>query len=245
MSDLLLQQLQLKPEGIPHHVGFILDGNRRWAKANNLSLIEGYKIGAQKTDDILRWALESGIKVLSIWVWSTENFRRATMQVSFMMKLFKSRLKEALNESVLKKYDVRVSFLGDLEKMPQEIQKMAVKLENQTKEASSLQLNICMGYGGRQEITNACKLIARDVLQGRVKPDQVDEGLVQEYMYYNGVAPDLIIRTGGEQRSSGFLMWHAAYSEYYFAKKLLPDFSREDFFQALLSYQERSRRYGS
>lgn len=244
MSSVLLSELRNQSEKLPEHIGFILDGNRRWAKANGQTLIGGYQRGAQKAEDILRWTLESGVKILSIWVWSTENFRRAKSQVSFMMRLLKDRIKGAMNEKALKENDVQVKFLGDLETMPLAIQELARELERDTANAQALQLNICMGYGGRQEIVKACQQLANEVQNGELPLSDITEERLQRAMYYDGVPPDLIIRTGGEQRTSGFLMWHAAYSEYFFSEKFLPDFEKEDFYQAIVSFQERQRRFG-
>ncbi|OIP96479.1 di-trans,poly-cis-decaprenylcistransferase [Candidatus Wirthbacteria bacterium CG2_30_54_11] len=240
-----LEQIRSRPDRIPAHVGVIMDGNRRWAREHHLPLKEGYVKGAEKSEELFTWALDAGVRELSIWVWSTENFNRDQGQVRFMMNLFSRYIKKALKDQTFRDKMARVRFIGRVDLMPNDIQKLAHELEEETAHFDRLTINVCMAYGGRDEIVQAAREIAREVKKGTLSPDAIDEKLFFRYLAYQGVEPDLIIRTSGEERTSGFLLWHTAYSEWYFEPKYMPALTVDDFYTAILDYQGRERRFGA
>ncbi|HNT30499.1 MAG TPA: polyprenyl diphosphate synthase [bacterium] len=240
----LLKKVLADPERLPRHVGVVLDGNRRWAKANGLSIRKGYEVGAKKCEELLHWAHEAGIRIISIWVWSTENFKRSQSQVNFMMKLFKTYMRKALKDHFVPQEQTRIKFIGRLDMMNSDLQLLARDLEEETKDNRGLQINVCMAYGGRNELVDAARHLAEKVKRGELRVKNIDEKALTAATYYDGPDIDLVIRTSGEQRTSGFMLWHTAYSEWYFEKKHFPDLEKKDFLQAIYEYQQRDRRFG-
>ncbi|OGY90073.1 MAG: di-trans,poly-cis-decaprenylcistransferase [Candidatus Komeilibacteria bacterium RIFCSPLOWO2_01_FULL_45_10] len=220
-----------------NHLGIIMDGNRRWAKSRGLPTLFGHKKGYEKVLKAGDWCLERGIKVLTVWAFSTENWKRAKKEVDYLMAL----LKRGLEKDVLTmhKKGIKVQTIGRLNQLPADLQKACQKAMTLTKNNAQAVLNIALNYGGQAEITDA----VNQIIKKKIK--NVTPKIFQEFLYDPKMsAPDLIIRTSGEQRTSGFLLWEAPYSELYFTQTCWPDFSEKDLDAALLDYQKRQRRFG-
>jgi len=229
----------MSSEKLPQHLGFIMDGNRRWAKENGLSSLEGHRKGYETFKKVSQWCLDKGVKVLTFWAFSTENWDRPKKEVQYLLKLLKFALKKEFD--TFHKRNVRFNVLGQVEKFPQELQKEIKAVIEKTKNNTAGLLNIAVSYGGRAEIVDSIKQI---ITKG-LKPDEITEEVVSKFMYAPALAdPDFIIRTSGEYRTSGFLLWESAYSELYFSKKLWPDFNEQDLDEALEEFSSRQRRFG-
>lgn len=231
---------------VPKHVAIIMDGNGRWAKERGLKRTEGHREGMEAIRRVAHYAANRGVKVLTLYAFSTENWKRPPQEVHYLMKLpveFFDRFVPELIEN-----NIRVHMMGIEEKVPSSTLKSIHKAMDETKHCTGMVLNFAFNYGGRLEITEAIKTIAQDVLEGQVALRDIDEELIAQQLFSNDLAPysdiDLMIRTSGEQRLSNFMLWQNAYSEFYFAEKNWPDFNGELFDQALSSYQQRHRRYG-
>ena len=232
---------------LPAHIAIIPDGNRRWAEQKGMSRQEGYAIGIRKIGDVLKWCKESEIRMLSMWGFSTDNFNRDHNEISGLFGLFKENLKKALESDEKNKHDVKVRFFGRIGLFPKEIQDMIRKAEEISANNNKYQLNLFLSYGGREEIVDAVNAILKNEQINKQTKNQteINEKEFEKFLYTSGVPdPDLIIRTSGEQRLSGFLPWQAAYSELYFCKNLWPDFSKKDFEAALTDYTTRQKRFG-
>jgi undecaprenyl diphosphate synthase len=228
----------------PVHVGIIMDGNGRWAAARGLPRIEGHRRGVEALRRTVRNAGELGIKVLTIYSFSTENWSRPKQEISDLMSLIKRFVREDLAE--LHKAGVRVVMIGEREGLDPEILKLVGDAEVLTRDNDKLTLAVAFNYGGRQEIARAAQRIAREVAAGTIDAANVDAETVSAHLDTAGLPdPDLIIRTSGEERISNFLLWQAAYSELYFTPVYWPDFDREQLYQAIRDYQKRSRRFGA
>ena len=224
---------------IPTHVGFILDGNGRWATERGLSRSEGHQAGFDNLVNLSKYIFNRGVKVLSVYAFSTENFKRSKMEVDFLMNLFVKAFKEYAKE--LKKHDVKVVFSGRrLEPLPKKVIEVMEEAEEMTKDCTSGILNICVNYGGHAEIVDAVKNIVND----NVKVEDINEELFNKYLYQDLPPVDLLIRTSGELRISNFLLWQLAYAEFYFPNIYFPAFNENDFEDALLVYNKRDRRFG-
>lgn len=221
---------------IPHHLGIILDGNRRWAKEKRLPAFEGHRRGLEKVKKVVEWCQEKGIKMLTLFVFSTENWKRSKGEVGYLMKLAKKAMTSDLKE--LSKHDIRIRVIGNRQRLPKDIQKAVSEAEKETQYNKKMVLNFALSYGGRGEIVEAVK----NIIKNKVPPEKINEKLISENLWASDL--DLIIRTGKEQRLSNFLIWQAAYSELYFLKKYWPEFSKRDFDTALLEYVRRQRRFG-
>lgn len=231
---------------VPKHVAIIMDGNGRWAKERGLKRTEGHREGMEAIRRVAHHAANRRVKVLTLYAFSTENWKRPPQEVHYLMKLpveFFDRFVPELIEN-----NIRVHMMGIEEKVPSSTLKSIHKAMDETKHCTGMVLNFAFNYGGRLEITEAIKTIAQDVLEGQVAVRDIDEELIAQQLFSNDLAPysdiDLMIRTSGEQRLSNFMLWQNAYSEFYFAEKNWPDFNGELFDQALSSYQQRHRRYG-
>ena len=223
---------------IPVHVGIIMDGNGRWATKRNLPRIAGHKEGLKAVRRVVKAANKYGVKYLTLYSFSTENWKRPKEEVEFLFKLMEDRLrKEGEN---LHKNNVKVRFTGRREELPKELKKIMEEVEKLTSKNTGLNLVFAINYGGRQEIIDAVKKIIK---KGYTFQD-VNEQLINKFLYLQIPDPDLIIRTAGEKRLSNFLLWQSAYSEFYFTNVLWPDFNEEYFYKALLSYQRRKRKFG-
>ncbi len=223
----------------PKHIAIIPDGNRRWGKLHGISKKEAYAKGIAKIEDVAEWHRETGIKMLTMWGFSTENFSRDRNEIGELFDLFKKNLLSSIRSDKKEKKRIRVRFFGRLSLFPTEIQKLIEKVEKDTEENDEYQLNLLLSYGGRNEIIDA----VNSVLKSGIK--KVDEKTLSEHMYTAGLPdPDLIIRTSGAQRLSGLLPWQSVYSELYFCEKLWPDFSKDDFHKALEFYKNTKRKFG-
>ena len=229
------------PPILPVHVGRIMDGNGRWAQKWHLPRSAGHQRGLQVLIDIIKYTRDIGIPYLTVYAFSTENWKRPREEVDSLMELMRSYLSK--NEDFLKE-DVSVRFLGDISKLG-DMEETLLRLEKDTSECSGLHLNIALNYGGRDEIVNAVKRIAELAGKGIITPSQIDEKYVSDHLYTTGMPdPDLIIRPSGEQRLSNFLPWQSAYSEFVFMKVLWPDFKPVHLNEALWEYYNRDRRFG-
>ena len=228
---------------LPKHVGIIMDGNGRWAKKRGLPRKAGHTEGARTFRKITRYCSEVGIKYLTVYAFSTENWRRPEDEVGALMKLFKSYLEEAISD--FKDDDIVVRFIGDKSGFSPELQALMDENEECSRERDGMVLNIAMNYGSRDEIVRAVKRIASDVKDGKISEDEITEQLVSDNLYTAGQPdPDLIIRPSGEYRISNFLLWQSAYTEFVIMNKLWPDFQKSDLDEALQIYAQRNRRYG-
>ena len=223
-------------KNIPYHLGIILDGNRRWAKERGLPAFEGHKRGLEVVKNVIKWCKEKGIKILTLFVFSTENWKRTKIEVNFLMKLAKFAINDNLEE--LRKEGVKIRVIGQREKLPIFLKKAILKAEELTKNNEEMVLNFALSYGGRAEIIEAIK----NIIEKKIAVEKINEDVVKENLWTSDV--DLIIRTGKEQRLSNFLLWQAAYSELYFFPKYWPDFTKEDLDKALTDYSNRQRRLG-
>lgn len=215
----------------------IMDGNRRWAKARGLPKTAGHKHGAEKLKDVLKWCKDINANSLTVYAFSTENFNRTQEELEVLYKLIIQFVSEFTKKA--KKEDVKVNILGQLEKFPAEVQKACSKAIEETQNNSAYTFQICLGYGGRSEITDAVKAI---VSEGTLAKD-ITEETISKHLYTN-IEPDLVIRTGGAVRQSNFLMWQSTYSEWFYPDEFWPEFSKETFTTILNEYKERERRFG-
>ncbi len=228
---------------LPQHIAIIMDGNGRWATQRQLPRIAGHRQGAKTLKNILRYCKDLGIKTLTVYAFSTENWNRPKQEVNFLMGLFKNLLQTELLE--MHKEGVRLNLLGEFNLLPNSLQQIMQQAILKTKDNQEICLNIALNYGSRQEITQACKTIAEQVEKGLIKAEEIIPELLENYLYTKGMSePDLLIRTSGEMRLSNFLLWQIAYSEIYVTKTLWPDFNPNELYQALLTYQKRKRRFG-
>ncbi len=238
---------QVKKTEVPKHVGVILDGNRRWAAERSLSFIEGHRRGARKGEDFLDWCLNLGIETVTVYVFSSENFQRPESEVRNILSLIEDQAMRLESDERIHEQKVRVKALGRLDNLPESLRKVLQRMENSTRAYGEHYLNIAIAYGGRAEIIDAAKKIAKDVKAQKVAPDQIDEDFFMQYLYTAHLPnpyPDLIIRTSGEERLSGFLLWQSAYSELCFIDVWWPDFRKIDLLRAIRTYQRRVRRFG-
>lgn len=224
---------------IPKHIVLFPDGNRRWAVQKGISIQEGYLAGKDKFNDFLRWCKNRGVTIVTVFGFSSENWRRPQDQVDFLMHVFEKYLGEGIEN--FNKEGVRVKIIGQKYKLSESLKKVVEKVEAATKNHAAMQLNLAVSYGGRWDIVNAVKEIVK---QG-VDPETLTEDVFASYLSTAGLPePDLIIRAGGEMRLSNFVLWQGAYSELYFSPKLWPDFTEQDFDAVLQEFDARSRRFG-
>ncbi len=224
---------------VPNHIAIIPDGNRRWSEQKGISRKEGYRIGIEHIGDVLKWCKGKNVRMVTMWGFSTENFKRDNEEIEGLFQLFKKNLLEGLSTKDEEGKKIRVRFLGRTHLFPKDIVTLFRKIEEKTENNGPFQLNLLLSYGGRLEIVDAVNELIRD------GATEVDEEAISSHLYTKGMPdPDLIIRTSGEQRLSGLLPWQSCYSEFYFSKKLWPDFSKEDFEEALEEYASRKRRFG-
>ncbi len=236
---------KVKSGRLPNHVAIIMDGNRRWARKLEKPPWYGHLFGSQKLEEILEWCRELGIRTLTVYAFSTENFRRTPEEVNALMNLFEQKFKELIEDERVHKYGIRVNVLGRKELLPENVRKAAEEAERATRKYTNYTLNIALAYGGRSEIADAVKDIVRDVQEGRISVEDIDEELIKRYLYYpNMPDPDIVIRTGGEERISNFLLYQIAYSELFFVDVYFPEFRKIDFLRIIREYQKRQRRFG-
>ncbi len=232
---------------IPKHVGIILDGNRRFAKRLMKQPWYGHKWGAKKVREFLHWLREYGIRYATLYSLSLENLhRRPKKELEFLLKLFEREFKKILSpKHEVHKYKVRVRIIGRLNELPENLRKIFKEVENATKNYKNFFVNFAIAYGGKQEIVDAAKKLARLAVRGKLNPRSINEEIFEKALYTNGFPPvDMLIRTGGEKRISNFLLWQCAYAELFFVDKMWPEFSKEDFVKILTEYGQRERRFG-
>ncbi len=233
----------LDMKDIPVHVAIIMDGNGRWAKKRNLPRIEGHRVGVERAEEIITASKDLGIKYLTLFAFSTENWQRPKEEVSFLMALLKSYLEAKERELI--ENNIKFNVIGRVNLLPQEVKTVIERVVKSTQKCDSLNLILALSYGGRAEIVDAAKKIASRVMAGDISLEDVDEDLFVNFLYAPYVPyPDLLIRTGGEIRISNFLLWQIAYTELYFTPKLWPDFTKDDLIAAIKDYQKRERRFG-
>jgi undecaprenyl diphosphate synthase len=229
---------------VPTHVAIIMDGNGRWAKARGLPRVAGHQRGAEAVRKTVKACRELGIGYLTLYAFSSENWKRPAEEVGDLMQLLRVYLRKELNE--LDANNVRIQFIGDRSRLAKDITALIEDAESKTRSNTGLGLIIAVNYGGQAEIVDACRRIAAEAATGSLQPDAVDESVVAAHLQTAGLPdPDLLIRTSGEQRLSNFLLWQSAYSELVFMDVLWPDFSKKELLQAIEEYQRRDRRYGA
>ena len=238
MTDKRLEGLN-----IPNHVAIILDGNGRWAKAKGLPRNMGHVQGARVVEDMCEITYNMGINYFTVYAFSTENWNRPKEEVSALMKLLRNYMRDSLKRATKNNMCVRV--IGDKSKLDKDIQESINDLEEATKNNTGLHFQIAINYGGRDELRRATKNIAKDVAEGRLKPEDITEETINSAIDTKGLPdPDLLIRTCNEQRISNFLLWQLAYTEFYFTEVPWPDFSKEELIKAIESYNHRERKFG-
>lgn len=234
---------QLDKNNIPKHIAIIMDGNGRWAKERNLPRSYGHKAGSENIRDIVKECDKIGVKYLTLYSFSTENWKRPKDEVDILMKLLVEYLRSELNE--LNENNVIINWIGDISALPLICQEELIKAHDNTKTNTGLTLNLALNYGGRDEIVTAVKDLLEDVRNGKIKAEDINEGLFSNYLYTAGMPdPDIIIRPSGEKRISNFLLWQGAYAEFWYSNINWPDFKKVDLLQAILDYQKRDRRFG-
>ena len=242
-EPLLYSQIRQGPK--PQHIGLIVDGNRRFAKGRGMPSNEGHTAGSEKLEDFLRWCWKLDIKIVTLYGFSTENYSRSQDEVDYLMELILRKLRELQVDPVIKEERVKIRVIGRKENLSDEMNEEICKVEKLTADHDRFQLNIAISYGGRAEIIDAVKKIACEIQHGDLAVDDISEELFSRYLYTEGIRdPDLIIRTSGEERLSGFLLWQSAYSELYFTEVYWPAFRNIDFWRAIRVYQQRERRFG-
>lgn len=234
----------LKKQGnLPHHIAIIMDGNGRWAKQRGLPRIAGHREGVKSVRDIVEACGDLGIEVLTLYTFSTENWRRPQKEVSALMQLLLQTLRKEIHDLV--KNNVQLMAIGNLDKLPKTARIGMLEGIEATKANTGLKLNLALNYGSREEIISAVKNIALDVQEGKAKSQDIDGRMMSRYLYTHGLPdPDLLIRTSGEFRISNFLLWQLAYTEIYITDVLWPDFRRKNLYNAIKDYQSRERRFG-
>ena len=228
---------------LPRHIAVILDGNGRWAQRRGLPRTAGHKAGAETFRTIATYCRDIGLEYLTVYAFSTENWKRPKEEVETIMVLLKRYLLEAID--TMERDNVRLRFLGDMQALSQELRDLVEQCNAISGRLTGCQCNICINYGGRAEIAQGARRFAEDCAAGVVKPDDLTAETFEKYLYSAGMpSPELLIRPGGEQRLSNFLLWQCAYAEFYFTDVLWPDFSKEELHRAIAAYQRRNRRFG-
>ncbi|MGC8896540.1 MAG: polyprenyl diphosphate synthase [Candidatus Bathyarchaeia archaeon] len=239
---------QVKNGGKPEHIAIILDGNRRWASEKALQPWFGHEKGAEKVEQLLDWCLKLNVKSITLYAFSTENFSRSKAEVEEIMRIAEEEFRRILTDERIHKNKVRVKVIGRLSLLPESLQQLVNDVEEATRDYNEHFLNIAFAYGGRAEIVDAARKIAESVQIGKLDIQSIDEDLFEKYLYTSHMPkqdPDLIIRTSGEERLSGFLLWQSAYSELCFLDVYWPDFRLIDLLRAVRTFQKRKRRFGA
>lgn len=231
---------------MPKHVAIIMDGNRRYTKIQgNMDLTRGHELGVDTLEKVLDWSIDLGIKIITAYAFSTENFNRSEKEVEALMNLFIKNFKKIVDHEKIHRNKVRVKVVGRIDLLPDSVKEAIAEAEECTAMYNERFFNLAIGYDGRLEIVDAFKKIAKDVKSGEIDIEDIDEDLVNKNLYTAGLDdPNLIIRTSGEERLSGFLLWQSSYSELYFCDSLWPELRKVDYLRAIRDYQERDRRFG-
>ena len=235
--------MKFDKETMPKHIAIIMDGNRRWARAKGKPVSFGHKEGAKTLEKIVRYANKIGLEYITVYAFSTENWKRPKEEVDYLMSLLLDYLRNA--EKTLSGENVVIRVIGSRKGLSEEICRQIIKTENFTKNNTGIVMNIALNYGGREEIVNAVKNVCKDVTDGRQNVDDIDDEVFSSYLYTeNQPDVDLLIRTSGEQRLSNFMLWQVSYAEMWFTDKLWPDFKPTDLHKAIIDFQNRGRRFG-
>ncbi len=230
-------------ENFPYHIAIIMDGNGRWAEQRNKKRIYGHFVGSQVIDNVIKGCLDSKVKYLTLYTFSTENWKRPHHEVNFLLHLLNVNIRKKKN--MFKEYGVRFRAIGDISVFSKNFQDTITDLENETKKYDNLTLTLALNYGSKDEIVSACKKIAKKVFDGDIKYNDINEKTIDEHLYTSTMpAVDLVIRTGGEKRISNFLTIQSAYAEFVFLEKYWPDFTKDDLFDAIDEFKLRKRRFG-
>ena len=236
-------EAQVDFDHLPRHVAIIMDGNGRWAKRRGMPRTAGHAAGAENFRTIATYCQKIGLDYLTVYAFSTENWKRPLEEVSAIMGLLKKYLLESIEK--MERDKIKLHFFGDLSPLPQELREMCARTDAISKRYDGMQVNVCLNYGGRDEIVHAARRFAADCVNGIKKPEELTEADFAHYLYTDGIPdPELIIRPSGEIRTSNFLLWQSAYAEYYFTDVLWPDFDEPELDKAIASYQKRERRFG-
>jgi len=239
----LLKEVRTSP--VPRHIAVIMDGNRRFAEQFGLVIAEGHRQGRERLEELLEWCLEVGVRVLTVFAFSTENFRRDPEEVSQLMGMFEENFLRLATDERVHEHRIRVRVLGQRSLLPPNVQAAIALAEAKTATYDQYFFNLAVAYGGREEIVGAIRRIADEVADGKLRPEEITEAKFSHYLYTAELPdPDLILRTSGEERISNFLLWQLAYAELYFADVTWPGFRKIDFLRAIRSYQQRKRRFG-
>ncbi len=233
----------LDPDRLPHHVAIIPDGNGRWAEKRGLTRMEGHRRGTETIQELVRAAHELGIRELTVYAWSQENWGRPTVEVNALMRLLHRYLRTHADELV--ENGIRLETLGRIQELPARVRRELERVQRRTESFEEMRLNFALSYSGRTEIVDAVRRIARAIESGQLDPEAIDEKAIGANLYApESTEPDLLIRTGAEHRISNYLLWQLAYTELYFSDALWPDFSKADLVAALREFQQRQRRFG-
>ncbi len=233
----------LPPGPVPAHIAIIMDGNGRWAERQGKSRLEGHAEGALSVRDVVTAARENGVKALTLYAFSVQNWGRPDDEVTHLMALLLDYLAE--ERSTILDNDIRLQGIGQIDRLPEKVQARLRRLENESDKNSSMVLTLALSYGGREEITSACQQIARDVLAKKLSLEDITEDRLEAYMFTKDLpAVDLVVRTSGELRLSNFLLWQSAYAELYVTDVLWPEFRRPQLYEAIIAYRSRERRFG-
>ncbi len=237
-------KLDASDNKVPRHIGFILDGNRRFAKRLMIKPWKGHEWGAKKVEEVLDWCKELGVKEVTLYAFSIENFEnRPRNEFNHLMDIFRKEFMRLLNDKSIYENKICIRIIGRLGMFPKDMQKLFNEIMEKTKNHDKYFLNFALAYGGRAEIIDATKKIAKQVEEGKLSVNKINEEVFANNLYLNS-DPDLIIRTSGEKRTSGFLLWQGSYAEFFFCKKFWPEFKKEDLLEAVNSYIKRERRFG-
>lgn len=235
---------QIDKEQMPEHIAIIMDGNGRWAEKNSKNRIKGHKEGVKAVRRIVETAVEIDLNYLTVYAFSTENWRRSKHEVNYLLKLIMNSLIDEIDE--LTKNNVNIRFIGSQQEIEKRYNKKVIETCKKSWNNDGLHLNVAMNYGGRRELIESFRKIANNIQTGEIDIDDISENMVSDSLYTAGMPdPDLVIRTSGEERLSNFLIWQTAYSEFWFTKTLWPDFSRKEFIKSILDFQKRKRRFGA
>lgn len=228
---------------IPSHVALILDGNRRYAKKLGLQPWKGHEFGLKKLEELFNWCMDLRIKELTLYCFSTENFKRAKNEINYLFGLFWKEFRKVQENNAIYKDKIKVNVIGRMNMFPGKMQKAMKDAMQKTKNNKELVVNFALAYGGRLEITDAVKKIANDMEKDRIKPESINENLITNNLYLKS-EPDIVIRPGGEVRTSNFLTWQSIYSEWFFIDKLWPEFTKKDLTNIIKEFSQRERRFG-
>jgi undecaprenyl diphosphate synthase len=237
------EKFDLNASNLPFHIAIIMDGNGRWAKKRLKHRIKGHEKGADAVRMVVRTAREIGIRFLTLYAFSTENWQRPNTEVNALMGLLKRFLKSETQEMV--ENDIQLNTIGQIDRLPKDVLSVLEETMNMTKQNSGMMLTLALSYGSRAEIVRMAQNLVREALSGGLSPESITSETIADHLYTSGMRdPDLLIRTGGEMRISNFLLWQIAYSEIVVTDTLWPDFTREEFIQSIIEYQGRERRFG-